>query len=75
LSDDEEVGELMQDLELRVSEALGISLSEVRAWYFRDSDKDMERDLDDECEHEHWLEEWAHEHQSEYQSYRGDAVL
>jgi hypothetical protein len=34
LSDDEEVGNLMEDLELGVSEALGISLSEVRAWYF-----------------------------------------
>jgi hypothetical protein len=29
----------MGDLELGVSDALGVSLSEVRAQYFRDSDK------------------------------------
>jgi hypothetical protein len=36
---DEEVGWLMEDLELGVSEALGISLSEVRTHYCRDSDE------------------------------------
>jgi hypothetical protein len=56
-SDDEEVGNLMEDLELGVSEALGISLSEVCAQYFQDSDegKDSEvrRDLVEQCNYGH----------------------
>jgi hypothetical protein len=52
LSEDEEVGLLMGKLELGVSEALGISLSEVHAWYFRDSnegeDSKVGRDLVEE---------------------------
>jgi hypothetical protein len=38
-SEDAEVGRLMEELELGVSEALGMSLLEVCAWYFRDSSK------------------------------------
>jgi hypothetical protein len=38
-SDDEEVGNLMEDPELGVSKDLGISLSKVHAWYFQDSDE------------------------------------
>jgi hypothetical protein len=63
-SGDEEVGRLIEDLELGVSEALGISLSEVHAHYFWDSDEGEERDLDSECEH-----------QLEYQSYQEDAAF
>jgi hypothetical protein len=74
-SDDEEVGRLVKDLELGVSEALGVSLSEVCACYFRDSDEGKDRDLDSEHECERWLEEWAHERWLEYQSYREDTVL
>jgi hypothetical protein len=51
-SDEEEVGNLMEDLELGVSKALGVSLLEVHAQYFRDSDEgessEMGRDLVDE---------------------------
>jgi hypothetical protein len=64
LSGDEEVGQLMEDLELGVSEALGISLSEVHAHYFQDSDEGEDRDLDSE-----------HEHQLEYQLYRENATF
>jgi hypothetical protein len=39
LSEEEEVNNLMEELELGVSEALGISLSEVHAKYFQDSDE------------------------------------
>jgi hypothetical protein len=57
LSDDEEVGNLMEDLELVVSEVLGITLSEVRAQYFRGSDKgedsEVGRDLVEECNYKH----------------------
>jgi hypothetical protein len=74
-SSDEEMGKQMEDLELGVSEALGISLLEVQARYFWDSDESMAWDLDGKCEHEHWLEEWAEEHQLEYQSYQEDAAL
>jgi hypothetical protein len=49
-SDEEEEGNLMNDLELVVSEALGISLLEVHAWYFQGSDEDDDRELDGECE-------------------------
>jgi hypothetical protein len=49
---DEEVGCLMEDLELGESEASEISLSEVCAHYFRDSDEgedsEIERDLVEE---------------------------
>jgi hypothetical protein len=38
-SSEEGVDHLMGDLELGVSDALGMSLSEVYAWYFRDSDE------------------------------------
>jgi hypothetical protein len=52
---DKEVGNLMEDLELGVSKALGISLLEVHAQYFQDSDKgkcsEMGRDLVDECDY------------------------
>jgi hypothetical protein len=52
-SEDEKVGQLMEELELGVSEALGMSLSKLRAWYFQDSDKggysEVGRDLVDEC--------------------------
>jgi hypothetical protein len=44
-SGDEEVGHLMKDLELGVSEVLGISLLDVCAWYFQDSDEDGNQDL------------------------------
>jgi hypothetical protein len=36
---DLEVDHLAHDLELRVGDELGVSLLEVHAWYFRDSDK------------------------------------
>jgi hypothetical protein len=65
----------MEELELGVSEALGISLLEVQAWYFWDSDEGKDRDLESECEYACWLEEWAHEHQLEYQLYREDTAL
>jgi hypothetical protein len=65
----------MVDLELGVSEALGISLSEVHTRYFWDSDEGEERDLESERECERWLEEWARGHWLEYQSYREDAML
>jgi hypothetical protein len=47
---------LMGELELGVSEALGISLSEVYAWYFQDSDEgesDKDWDLVEECNYGH----------------------
>jgi hypothetical protein len=70
-SSDEEMGRWMEELELGVSEALGISLSEVRARYFLDSDKSENRDryLASECECERWLEEWAQECRLGNQSY------
>jgi hypothetical protein len=74
-SDDKEVGQLMEESELGVSEALGISLSEVQVQYFRDSDKGEEMDLESERECECWLAKWAHERQLEYQLYREDAAL
>jgi hypothetical protein len=52
-SEDEGVGLLMEDLELGVSEALGISLSEVHAWYFRDSDKSDESQVNQDLVEEH----------------------
>jgi hypothetical protein len=64
----------MEELKLGVSEALGISLSEVRAQYFQDSDESEEQDLDGEHERERWLEEWAHERRLEYQSYWEDTT-
>jgi hypothetical protein len=67
-SSDEAIEKHIEELELGVSEALGISLSEVQAWYFLGSDgsERRDRDLDDEREHEHWLEEWVEEHQVEH---------
>jgi hypothetical protein len=57
LPEDEEVGWLVEDSELGVSKALGISLSEVCAQYFRDSDKGKSSetggDLVEECNYEH----------------------
>jgi hypothetical protein len=49
---DVEVEHHMEELELGVSEALGISLSEVHAQYFRgnDSSKRIEQKLEDEHE-------------------------
>jgi hypothetical protein len=63
-SDDEEVSWLMENLEVGVSEALGISLSEVCACYSWDSDEGKDRELDSECEC-----------QLEYQSYREDIAF
>jgi hypothetical protein len=74
-SDDEEVARLMEDLEVGVSEVLAVSLLEVHACYFLDSDEGEDRDLDGEHEHECWLEGWACERRLEYQSYREDAAL
>jgi hypothetical protein len=39
LSEDAKVVRLTQELKLGVGEALGLSLLEVQAWYFRDTDK------------------------------------
>jgi hypothetical protein len=73
---DVEVERRMEELELRVSEALGISLLEVHARYFRDSDSSERRDRDLEGEHERmcWLDEWAEEHQVAHRSYWEDAM-
>jgi hypothetical protein len=49
-SDDEEVGQLMEELELGVSKALGISLLEVHAQYFRDRDEGERRESSSEHE-------------------------
>jgi hypothetical protein len=64
LSSDEEIGRWLDELELGVSEALGISLSEIQAWYFQDSDESKTRDRDLESEHkcQCGLEEWVQEH-------------
>jgi hypothetical protein len=59
---DEVIERRLEDLELKVSEALGISLSEVQALYFRDHDEGESRDLDSERERERWSEEWVEEH-------------
>jgi hypothetical protein len=75
MSSDEEIGERMEELELGVSEALGISLSEVQAQYFRDSDESEVQDLDGQRERERWQEGWAEEHRLKFQSYREDAAL
>jgi hypothetical protein len=68
LSDDEEVGNLMEDLGLGVSGALGSSPSEVHAQYFWDSDEGKDggvgRESVSECKH-----------RREYQLYREDAVF
>jgi hypothetical protein len=66
---DEVMEKRMDESELGVSEALGISLSEVQARYFRDSDtsEKRDRDLDSECECLHWLEEWVEECRVAYQ--------
>jgi hypothetical protein len=66
----------MEELKLEVSEALGISLLEVHAQYFRDSDlsEHMERDLEGEWERQWWLDEWAEEHWVEHQSYWEDVM-
>jgi hypothetical protein len=50
MSSDEGVERRMEELELGVSEALGISLSEVRDRYFRDSGNEEDRDLESERE-------------------------
>jgi hypothetical protein len=59
-SGDEEVGWLMEDLELGVSKVLGISLLEVHAHYFQDSDEgkgsedsEIGRDLVEEHNYRH----------------------
>jgi hypothetical protein len=72
MSSDEEQ---MEELELGVSEALGISLSEVQAWYFQDSDQSRAQDLESECEYEHWLDEWVEECRLQLQSYREDTMF
>jgi hypothetical protein len=73
---DEEIERCVEELEHGVSEALGISLSEVWDRYFRDNDSSekRDRDLDSECECTCWLEEWAEECQVEHRSYREDAM-
>jgi hypothetical protein len=73
---DGEVEHCMEELKLEVSEALGISLSEVHAWYFQDSNlsKQMEWDLEGECERQCWLDEWVEEHRVEHRSYWEDAM-
>jgi hypothetical protein len=59
-----------------VSEALGISLSEVWAQYFQDSDSSERRDQDSDSERKQmrWLEEWAEERQVEHCSYWEDTM-
>jgi hypothetical protein len=76
-SSSEEIEKQMGELELGVSEALGISLLEVRDWYFQDSgnDEDWDWDLGGEREREWWLEEWVRERQLEYLSYWEDTYL
>jgi hypothetical protein len=66
----------MEELALRVSEALGISLLEVHAQYFRGSDSSerMEQELEGEHERQCWLDEWAEEHRVEHWSYREDTM-
>jgi hypothetical protein len=59
----------MDELELGVSKALGISPLEVRDQYFRDSGESQDQDLEGKREHKCWLEKWARKHQLEYQSY------
>jgi hypothetical protein len=78
-SGDEEVGRLMEDLELGVSEALGISLSEVRAHYFRDSDEgedsedsEIERDLVEEHNYRYVIVN--HIRSSQYRTHNIDGV-
>jgi hypothetical protein len=44
---------LMGDLQLGVSDALGVSLSEVCAWYFQDSDEGDECEVDQNLVEEH----------------------
>jgi hypothetical protein len=46
LSEDAEVTLLTQDLELGVSKVLGVSLSEVQAQYFWDSDEGEDSEVD-----------------------------
>jgi hypothetical protein len=58
-----------------VSEALGISLLAVQAWYFWDSNEGYDRDLESERKCAHWVAEWARENQVELQIYREDHVL
>jgi hypothetical protein len=74
-SSDEEIGRHLEKLELRVSEALGISLLEVHTLYFRDHDESNSKDLDGKCERKHWLEEWAEENQVEHPSYQEDTDM
>jgi hypothetical protein len=66
----------MEELELGVSEALGISLSEVQAWYFPGSDlsERMEQELEGEHERQRWLDDWAEERRVEHQSYWEDTM-
>jgi hypothetical protein len=68
--------EHMEELELTVSEALGISLSEVHDWYFRGSDlsKRMEQVLEGEREWQRWLDEWAEERRVKHWSYWEDTM-
>jgi hypothetical protein len=76
LSSDIDVERCIEELELRVSKALGISLSEVQAQYFRysDSSERRDRDLDSENEWMCWLEEWVEERQVAHHSYQEDTM-
>jgi hypothetical protein len=67
----------MEELELAVSEALGISLSEVHAQYFQDTDSSehMEQVLDDERKRQRWLAEWAEEQRVEHWTHREDVSM
>jgi hypothetical protein len=56
ISSDEGVERRMEELELGVSEALGISLLEVQDRYFQDSGDEEDRDLESEHEHVRWLD-------------------
>jgi hypothetical protein len=84
---DLEVDRLAHDLEMGVGDALGMSLSEVHARYFRDSDKGEDSEVGQDLVEEHNYgnvitnHHWCGWYQTEdidvvpYMSYREDAVF